>query len=335
MLQSTYETFASQRKRLQEYVRNLKGADFTPFRKEWVEEGVEGQKARVGAEDGSFNYKGYKSLVLYALNAACVHYGDRLWIEESSDIDFLYPYRFVRERLSLYMATLEIKTALKHLENLELLLLDGSLYTMLVAPRELFSLDRKRRRDIEGYLPEIEKSGVEIASKRLAGEEKLELDEVFYLEYLEYLYSLSALLEKGLDRVVGISKTSSDTKPGLDIPYMAGFEEVSSREGYSRVYESHVERRFPLYNEFFHSMVFNRFYARLENNRQILLFEVPREIDIEELRGILARVGYFSIEGYPYLLRKAHSQVVIGNKDIDSFASLIGIKEKTGREYLR
>ncbi len=337
MLQSTYEAFARKRKELQNYVKSLRSkTNFSVFRDEWREVEIEAKESRAGAEDGSVNHKKYKSLVLYALNAACVLYDGKLRVDGSVDIDFLYPYRYVKERLSLYMTILEIKTALRHLHNVDLLMLDGSLYAALVAPRELYSLGREDREEVLKYLPEIERSNsAEVVSKRIAREEKLGNEEIFFLEYLEYLYSLSALLEKGVNKIVGISKTSSDTKAGYEIPYMAGFEEVSSKEGFSNIYENTLERKFPVYSNFFQSMVFSRFYARLEDRKQVLLFEVPREIVERDVVAILERVKYFSIDGYPYLLRKAHREVVIGNRDIDGFASMIGIKEKTGREVLK
>ena len=64
------------------------------------------------------------------------------------------------------------------------------------------------------------------------------------------------------------------------------------------------------------------------------MFEAPREITEKDAEHILERVKYFSIDGYPYLLRKAHREVVIGTKNIDSFASISGKTAKTGTEEL-
>ncbi|GCC11545.1 NurA domain protein [archaeon] len=336
MLQSTYEAFARKRKELQDYVGNLKSrTDFTVFRDEWRGVEIEAKESRAGAEDGSVNHRKYKSLVLYALNATSVIYDGKLRMDGIADIDFLYPYRYVRDRLSLYMTILEIKTALKHIKNIDILMLDGSIYADLLAPRELYSLSMESRNKILSYLPDIERSSNEIISKKIAREDRLGNEEIFFLEYLEYLYSISALLEKGIKKVVGISKTSTDARVGYEIPDMAGFEEISSKEGFSKIYEKTVTRNFPVYSNFFKSMFFSRFYSRLEDKKQVLMFEVPREITEKDAEHILERVKYFSIDGYPYLLRKAHREVVIGAKNIDSFASMIGITEKTGREALK
>ena len=336
MLQNTYETFARKRKELMDYVENLKSmTDFTVFRNEWKDVEIEAKESKIGAEDGSVNHRKYKSLVLYALNATSVIYDGKLRMDGIADIDFLYPYRYVRDRLSLYMTILEIKTALKHINEIDILMLDGSIYADLLAPRELYSLNIRDKTKLLTYLPEIENSKTEIISQKIAREDKLKNEEIFFLEYIEYLYSISALLERGIKKVVGISKTSTDTKIGYKIPTMAGFEEVSSKEGFSKVHERIIKRNFPIYGPFFQSMVFSRFYSRLEDKKQVLMFEVPREITEKDVEYILKRVKYFSIDGYPYLLRKAHKEVVIKNKNIERFASMIGIIEKTGREALK
>ncbi len=336
MLQKTYEVLARKASELKEQLYLLKSEqDLSVFRKEWKAAEFEPEKCRAGAEDGSVNYRRFRSIILYVLNSAVVLYTTKLEVHGEADIDFLYPYRYVRDRLSLYMGILELKTALQHLDKVDIMLLDGSLYSALVSPRELFSLSREKREDLMDMLREIENNNkIEIVSRRLALEGDLEDEAIYFLEYAEYLNTILRLIEKGMDKVVGISKTSSDTKAGVKIPYMAGFEEITHTTGFSAIYQEPIRRSFPLYGEFFNSIVFSKFYARLEPKKNVLMFEVPREIDEEEAHRILNRVSFLCIDGYPYLLRKAHSQVVIKNKDIDHFASAIGITEPTGREVV-
>ena len=41
-----------------------------------------------------------------------------------------------------------------------------------------------------------------------------------------------------------------------------------------------------------------------------------------------------STEGYPFLLKKAHKDVVISNQDMNSLSKIIGFLDKSGREML-
>ena len=65
------------------------------------------------------------------------------------------------------------------------------------------------------------------------------------------------------------------------------------------------------------------------------MLEVPREIDKSQLEELLERISYTSVDGYPYLLKKAHKDVVIRNSDMDRITGGLGIIEKTGREVLK
>ena len=67
----------------------------------------------------------------------------------------------------------------------------------------------------------------------------------------------------------------------------------------------------------------------------IIKIELPYEADEDEIRKILSDLKRDSVEGYPYLLKKAHNEVVIKNKDIDGLSKIIGFYEKSGREMLK
>lgn len=182
--------------------------------------------------------------------------------------------------------------------------------------------------------------GVEIASARFAdaleGERKFE--KIMFLEYLEFLSSLGRLLEKGIGKLVGISKLSTRSSFMENTPDIAVFEEISKKQGYSRPeYEpltSQVMGKFPVYDELFKSLVFTTFYARFEDRKGVFLLEVPREIDEEEVLEILCRIKSTCVDGYPYFLTKAHKSVVITNKDVENIFTSLGIHAKTGREVL-
>jgi NurA-like 5'-3' nuclease len=119
---------------------------------------------------------------------------------------------------------------------------------------------------------------------------------------------------------------------------MAVFEKASSKQGYSEPkyleISKRIKRDFPILDEFFRGITFTVFYARLEDRKNILKFEVPRKITEKEVKRILTKIKKICTEGYPYLLKKAHKDVVIHDKDIKLIEKIFGLIEKTGREML-
>ncbi|MCE7698781.1 MAG: DNA double-strand break repair nuclease NurA [Methanobacterium paludis] len=118
---------------------------------------------------------------------------------------------------------------------------------------------------------------------------------------------------------------------------MAIFDKFK-KEGYSEPkylnVSKRVKRDFPVCNEFFRSLTFTIFYARLEDHKNILKFELPYRATEDEIKNILSVIKGNSVEGYPYLLKKAHNDVVIRKTDIERLSKIIGFLEKSGREML-
>ncbi len=343
MLNITYETFAKNREGLRERIRALREERrLEKYARHWKALDLTDKKAKIGAEDGSINHKKYKSIVLYAVNASAPLYNGKITDAQFSDIDILYPYRGIKERLDIYRTIFEFKASLRVIEDADLFLIDGSIYSDLVAPRNLgMALSKKEQKEVMELLPEIEASSeVEIASKRLAGDIKgpNRFNKIAFLEYLEYLSVLKTFIEKGADKVIGVSKTASTSSFEEGMPDIAVFDEISAEPGFGFANEKEkiLQKRFPIYEEFFNSVVpfFKYFYARLEKNKGVLMMEVPRDIKEKEIIDLLCKIRSISVDGYPYLLRKAHKDVVITNRDIEKFARSLGINELTGREAL-
>jgi NurA-like 5'-3' nuclease len=336
MLELTYETFARKRAKLREkMIKLLHSEELSRYRELWHSFEPEARQSVIAAVDGSSNYKRYKSLLLYAINAAVVSYDSSLKEKGYADVDFLTPYKYLTERLDLYRATLELKAALAVVEEVELLLIDGSLHSSLTAPKQWWRfMEREKVEEVLKYLPLLEESDeVRLISKDIA--DKLgDAEEIMLLEYLEYLVAIQKLIERGVEKVVGVAKTSTDTSLNRGIPDIAVFEEITTGEGYSTPRDRMIKMHYPIYNHFFRSLVFTSFYARLERGKGMLMIELPREVGEEEIRELLSKLASISVDGYPYLLRKAHKRVVISAKDMERFAISLGISEKTGREVL-
>ena len=95
---------------------------------------------------------------------------------------------------------------------------------------------------------------------------------------------------------------------------------------------------FPVYNDFFNGLWFTIFYVRLKENKNILKVEIPYYVedkDDDEITEIVEIIKRDAAEGYPYLLNKAHNDVVITNKHVDELLKISRIYETTNREQLR
>ncbi len=340
MLYETYETLARKRAQLREGIEKLSNIDSKKYAKLWREVEISEKKAVIGAEDGSLNHRRYKNFVIYAVNAIALVYSGSFREIKYSDINLLYPYKNVEERLDLYRTIFELKTALEAIHDADLFLLDGSMVSDI--PRNFGKwLDEEDRKEVLELFQEVERiDGIEIASMRFAraleGEHRFE--KIMFLEYLEFLSSLGKLLGEGIEKLVGVSKLSTKSSFMEGLPDIAVFEEISKKQGYSKPkYEpltSQVMGKFPVYDEFFKSLVFTTFYARFEDKKGVFLLEVPREIGEEEVLEILCKIKSTCVDGYPYLLTKAHKSVVITNKDMENLFNALGIHAKTGREVL-
>jgi NurA-like 5'-3' nuclease len=336
MLNITYETFAKSRAALRDRIRALREEKkLERYRRHWTALELKEKKAKIGAEDGSINHKKYKSIVLYAVNASAPVYNGKISEAQFSDIDILYPYREIKNRLDIYRTIFEFKASLKVIDKVDIFLIDGSIYSDLVVPRNLGAgLSEKERKEVMEFLPEIEEENeVEIVAKRLAQNIKgpNRFNKIAFLEYLEYISTLKRFIEKGADKVVGVSKTASASSFEEGMPDIAVFDEVSAEPGYgfAKEKEKILQKKFPIYEEFFTSYVpfFKYFYARLETGKGVLMMEVLRDIKEKEIVDLLCKIRSISVDGYPYLLRKAHKDVVITNRDIEKFALSLGINE--------
>jgi len=307
------------------------------------------------AGDGSINKKKFMSFIFYAIDAECLVYNNKLMTIESSEIDIITHHRHVEDRLRNYMGLFEIKNALMAFQDHEVdfFLFDGSILGNLIRP---FPLEKELQSEVKDriknqYLPELEKkltdelkhSKVRITSSQFSEtiekgfENKTEA--MIYLENLENLLVIRDLLKKERS-VVAISKTSTGNDYfGSEVPDMAVFDSYSRKQGYSKpkhiiISADDKKREFPVKNEFFRSLTFTIFYARLEDHKNILKFELPYIATEEEIKHILSVIKSSSAEGYPLLLKKAHNDVVIRKVDLERLSKIIGFMEKSGREML-
>lgn len=354
MLDSLYERALEKRKnineKLEDDIRNIK-IDPDDF---WIEWPINEDNSdfTIAGEDGSFNQKEFMGFVVYALDAECLIYnGEDLEKVQSFDIDIINPYRYIRDRLRNYMSIFEVKNSLNALEefDVDLFLFDGSIMGNIIRPFPLeYALPSQIKEELKTeFLPVLEKAlknkKVEITSSHLFNSIRedfggYETESMIYLENLENLVSISMLLNQIRD-IVAISKTSTSTDYfRSNIPDIAIFERFKKKQGYSKPRYTEiskiVKRDFPILDSFFRGLDFTIFYVRLDDFKNVLKFEIPYRLSEPKIGDILEKIKSVSTEGYPYLLKKAHNDVIIRNRDMEMLTKIVGFMERSGREML-
>lgn len=273
--------------------------------------------------------------------------------------------------LSTYMNILELKSTIDTLQkhDVDYMLMDGSIRGTLsnFPTTEVKEEIQNRLLYVTTSIEEeLEKTGFpleiytithkdEILSdlKKSMKEDKLELDNtddeiLRYLESLEQITCIKVLLEKYSEKIICISKTSqSKSLFNENIPDSAVLEYTINKSGYTRLHEPKeaiLIRRlgskklifdYPIMDSALKKQKYVIFFTKLSDRGNVLKIELPRDnITEEQIRGILNDLYSASIDGYPYILKKAHEEVVIRNKNMKNMITSLEINEKTGRDML-
>jgi NurA-like 5'-3' nuclease len=131
-------------------------------------------------------------------------------------------------------------------------------------------------------------------------------------------------LFKKYEGVIFVSK-SSETR--------SQFGSMGSRAGdiyyYDHASKSAAGFSIPAEAESAYGHVFET-YARLREHTPITRIEVIGNTSEAEVKGILDRMNYHSVSGYPYCLKLAHNNCKISNEDIDRLASIFSLQHEQG-----
>ena len=309
----------------------------------------------IAAGDGSFNKKKFITVNFCAVGAESIIYDGEIKKIDDSDIFEISHVPFLDELLGNYMSIYELKCALKAIEeyDVDYYMFDGSILGDLenAYPKgvELPSKIRdnlddallnefERRLDITPYgfvFPQIK-------SRLLADvdvDEKYENKEDFdlHLASVEKIILLYRILQEK-KKIISISKTSSDNDLfKWNIPDIAILDKFTDKKQgiskieYRRVYKNAA---FPYFNDFFKQLQFTIFYVRLQDNKNVLKVELPYKASISEVIRIVEKINVLSVQGYPYLLSKAHNDVVITDRNIKELLKIAKVYETTNREML-
>ncbi|MDR2623696.1 MAG: DNA double-strand break repair nuclease NurA [Methanobrevibacter sp.] len=353
MLKSLYKEAIEKKDYIQEKIENINETKIDVEGK-WEDRDLNDdiEEFKISAGDGSVHKRNLLGFVFYAVATESLTYSDHsLNKTEHSKVDIIGKGNATSNRLRNYMEIYEIKNATKTIEefNPDYYLFDGSILGHLIRPIPMethipedkrIELIKLTKNFLENSVQELK---VNIESNYLKNnfkemEKYKKYDPIFYLEYVEKLLSLVKLLENK-EKIVCISKTSNSTSYfNKKFPDLAIFNRFTKKTGYStpRYQEiSHsIKHDFPVEDESFRKLIFTIFYIRLEDNKNVLKVELPYEADDNEINQVINILSKYSTEGYPYLLKKAHKDVIIKKKDMKQLSQIVGLYEKSGREML-
>ncbi len=309
----------------------------------------------IAAGDGSFNKKKFLTSNFCAIGAESIIYDGEIKKIEDSDIFEIANVSFLDEILSNYMSIYEIKCALRTIKeyNIDYYMFDGSILGDLqnAFPRGA-KMPQKLKENLDDSLlgeferrlsqknfglvfPELMKSLKLVELPKQDDFNKVE-EYNLHLASVEKIILLKELLQYR-KKIISISKTSSDNELfHWNIPDIAFLDKFTKKQGMSIIkYRNVFERApFPYYNDFFKGLTFTVFYIRLQDNKNVLKVELPYKASKDEVFELIKKINVLSVQGYPYLLNKAHNDVVITDRNIKELLKIAKIYETTNREVM-
>ena len=309
----------------------------------------------IAAGDGSFNKKKFLTSNFCAIGAESIIYDGEIKKIDDSDIFEIANVSFLDELLSNYMSIYEIKCALRAIKeyDVDYYMFDGSILGDLqnafprgakMPPKLNDNLDDSLLAEFERRLsqknfglvfPDLMNS---LKLMELPKETDFNKTEEYnlHLASVEKIILLKELLQYR-KKIISISKTSSDNELfHWNIPDIAFLDKFTKKQGMSIIkYRNVFERApFPYYNDFFKGLTFTVFYIRLQDNKNVLKVELPYKASKDDVFELIKKINVLSVQGYPYLLNKAHNDVVITDRNIKELLKIAKIYETTNREVM-
>ena len=348
MLNSLYEKAIAIRGSVKDYESKIDVEKIIDKHWESISFSKSQENFTIGAGDGSFNKKKFLTYNLCAIGAESLIYDGKLKKIEDSDIYRVNHVSFLDELLSNYMSVYELKCALRTINDyhIDYYMVDGSILGNLQNPiPRSVEQPKNLKENINGILLDnfhtrfgITLYGLashDIRKKRFPNiGDDLEMYNL-HLSSIENLIILRELL-KNNKKLISISKTSSETELSKsNIPDIAFFDKFTDSEGMSTIIHPKVKNTyFPYFGNFFKKLNFSICYVRLEKNKNVFKLEVPYYAGKDEMIKIIEKIKKLSVQGYPYLLNKAHNDVVITDRNMKELIKIAKIYETTNREML-
>lgn len=268
------------------------------------------------AVDGGMFTKSVRTGTIYVVNAEALLYDNKLAstpVSIFSKVGVMQPGNLDKERVDELMEIGELKVALDSVDKGDLLLMDGSI---------------KKKHEKNGSIISIESSSpLELIEELDKLKFESESDMLNYLIGVKESL-LTRLVESYSDKTMWISKNSKSRDlfkkfiSDIEVSDVAVLEVFSSEPGYSMPITSSIN---------IGSMKFNIIttYIRLCKGCKVLRMDIVlKEISSFRdsiIKNIMNSLNSVSVEGYPYPLIKAHSDVKVNRDDRKRILSMLGL----------
>ncbi|ACX72674.1 NurA domain protein [Methanocaldococcus vulcanius M7] len=309
--------------------------------------------------DGSCNKIDYISFSFYGVGAVSFMHrnGEKIrQVGEEYIFDIAHPLE-IEDRIRRFMQILELKTAMYVLKNynVDYYLFDGSLFSLLISTKKGMEAYEEQLKNVfleykkefsKKIDEEIETGEIGVISKDL----EYNLNEKILIEHVEYIITLTKLINEFKDKLIGISKTSKiNIYFDRNMPDIAIFTKYTDKAGYSKpidflgkIGDEKKEKHKQLSSivkgiHFIEKHPFNAKigtayiqFIRLEDNCGVVGLTSFNKVD----EGVISSIKEISINGYPYILKKAHNTVELTTKKLETIAKMLNIDDPIARHIL-
>ncbi len=280
------------------------------------------KRIAVAAIDSGYNYIEYRGYALYVVNTVWVKLDP--WSGEVVDgfVDMdVVSVPNIEYELSLLSMAMEINTALNIINDVDILLMDGSLVAMF---------SKLRRASIE--------QGHELLENRKIDVSRL-LKELVYMVSINPRKIVFISKNSGARDLLGFVKGDvyyferyTDGIPGYSRPIDLIYSKHMSIAAIAKIFRNYSRNIVGLSNSI--GLSYIRFEPFSRIYRVEFVFEPHESLD-NIIRSLVNNISDSIVQGYPYPLIRADQMARIGLGDMARVAALLGvIEDPKGREPL-
>lgn len=320
MIKEVYESLLSKRNDIERQLQLLdqikRDEILNKVKEKWKDYEPKQLQANFIAVDGGLWIKELRSGFVYVINAEVVKAEglNVVPLDSSVNIGVLRPGNLAKERISLLMQLMELKLALKHGNETNYILIDGSIVKKVGDKKFLNKINILDDIEINEKIYSLEENNEELMYKYLIAENNI---------------VTLRLIQEYRDKLLWISKNSKSTELFKEnVSDISLLELFTNKSGYTEPLEKKISGKNLISDKaskILDGEVFYSAYLRLAEGQRILKVDMFNK-NVERIIDVLSTI---SIKGYPYPLLKVHTDVKISRQDRERIQQLLNIRKRT------
>lgn len=320
MIKEVYESLLSKKNDIERQLQLLdqikRDEILNKVKEKWKDYEPKQLQANFIAVDGGLWIKELRSGFVYVINAEVVKAEglNVVPLDSSVNIGVLRPGNLAKERISLLMQLMELKLALKHGNETNYILIDGSIVKKVGDKKFLNKINILDDIEINEKIYSLEENNEELMYKYLIAENNI---------------VTLRLIQEYRDKLLWISKNSKSTELFKEnVSDISLLELFTNKSGYTEPLEKKISGKNLISDKaskILDGEVFYSAYLRLAEGQRILKVDMFNK-NVERIIDVLSTI---SIKGYPYPLLKVHTDVKISRQDRERIQQLLNIRKRT------